>query len=74
MGDTSLVQLRDAIDVIISKLDEKIDTSALFSKSSAFDKQTKFKQLKRCKERTASNDFTSIHTKQSSLPKEYLLQ
>jgi len=34
MGDTSLVQLRDAIDVIIGKLDEKIDTSALFSKSS----------------------------------------
>ena len=25
MGDTSLLQLRDAIDVIIGKLDEKID-------------------------------------------------
>jgi hypothetical protein len=32
MGDTSLLQLRDAIDVIIGKLDEKIDKSQLYSK------------------------------------------
>lgn len=27
MGDTSLVQLRDAIDILIGKLDEKIEAS-----------------------------------------------
>ena len=27
MGDTSLLQLRDAIDVLIGKLDEKIEAS-----------------------------------------------
>ena len=73
MGDTSLVQLRDAIDVIIGKLDDKIDASQLFSKSSVFERQSKIKQLKRCKERAASNDIVSMNTKQSSVPKEWLL-
>ena len=31
MGDQSIVQLQDAIDVIIGKLDQKIDASRYFS-------------------------------------------
>ena len=34
MGDTSIVQLRDAIDVIIGKLDQKIEASRFFSNKS----------------------------------------
>ena len=65
MGDTSLVQLRDAIDCIIGKLDEKIDGSQLFSKSSVYERHSKLRKLTRCKDRdrAASNDFVSMNTK-----------
>ena len=37
MGDQSIVQLQDAIDVIIGKLDQKIDASRYFSVKSGVD-------------------------------------
>ena len=70
MGDTSLVQLRDAIDILIGKLDEKIDASQ--HNASHVQSGVMSKQLgKRSKERAASNDFCS--QKQKSVPKEWLL-
>ena len=69
-----MLQLRDAIDVIIGKLDEKIEASALFSqksKSIGGGHTMKNRMLKRCKDRAISNDFVS--QKQSSMPKEFLL-
>ena len=65
MGDTSLVQLRDAIDVIIGKLDSKIgevsyDQSLNKSGNAVFPRQ-----LTRCKERAISNDFLSRKSPQA---------
>ena len=60
LGDTSLLQLRDAIDVIIGKLDDKIETSKRDSLRSinAEVAQPPKKALRRCKkERAISNDF-----------------
>ena len=78
MGDTSLLQLRDAIDVIIGKLDDKIvETSKRDSLKSITAEviNPPKKALRRCKkERAISNDFLSTNTKMSSFPKGLLLQ
>ena len=62
MGDQSIVQLQDAIDVIIGKLDQKIDASRFFSvKSGVEAAQTNNSKppidlLKKKRDRAASND------------------
>ena len=68
MGDTSLIQLRDAIDVIIGKLDEKIEASQRFSikSKSSIAPGTgllKQRQIKPYKERAVSNDFLTTNSK-----------
>ena len=62
MGDQSIVQLQDAIDVIIGKLDQKIDASRYFSVKSGVEvPQTNnckppLNQMKYDRQRAASND------------------
>ena len=78
MGDTSLIQLRDAIDVIIGKLDEKIEASQRFSirSKSSLNGGSSKRQLKRCKERAFSNNFEPRDRQNNNgpLPREFLLQ
>lgn len=68
LGDTSLIQLRDAIDVIMGKLDEKIinNSSVLLPQK---------RSLLRCKERAISNDFvfSKARSNSSNVPKGWLL-